>query len=300
VSLGQEDLTLTQSSEVPSEGGTDVRQRAPAGPSAGGIVIENLRITFRPQSKGKRLGKRKLPLSAAENGEIVAVEGMNLEVRSGEFVCLIGPSGCGKSTVLNAIAGLITPKRGSVTHNGTPVTSVNTRVGYVTQFDSLLPWRSVQFNVELPLKIRGVPAVERREAARKILNAVGLAGFEDAFPSALSGGMRSRVLLARTMVYEPEALLMDEPFGALDALLRLEMQSELTALWRRTSPTVLYVTHDIDEALVLGDRIIVFSKRPAKVIGEYTIEADRPRDVRSDPVLGNIHNEIWDLLRPQV
>jgi len=260
--------------------------------SAPMIELRSLTLRFEKRTHGKR---------RTSNVELVTVlDRMDLTVKRGEFVALLGPSGCGKSTALNTIAGLATPTSGTVLYDGEPVDGINTRVGYVTQHDSLLPWRTVQFNIELPLKIRIREKSSRERIVSELMRTMGLEGFESAFPSALSGGMRSRVMLARTLSYEPEALLMDEPFAALDVLTRRKMQDELVSLWARTSATVLYVTHDIDEALALADRIVVFSKRPASTIGEYQLDQPRPRAVRSDPIYGALYGEIWEKLRPQV
>jgi NitT/TauT family transport system ATP-binding protein len=262
------------------------RQSAPM------IELQSLTLRFEKRTqRGKRTSELEL---------VTVLDRMNLTVKRGEFVALLGPSGCGKSTALNTIAGLATPTSGTVLYDGDPVDGINTKVGYVTQHDSLLPWRTVQFNVELPLKIRNCEKSSRERIVNELMRTMGLEGFEAAFPSALSGGMRSRVMLARTLSYEPEALLMDEPFAALDVLTRRKMQDELISLWARTSATVLYVTHDIDEALALADRIVVFSNRPATTIGEYRLDQPRPRPVRSDPAYDALYDEIWEKLRPQV
>lgn len=256
------------------------------------IELQSLTLRFEKRTHGRR--------RTSKLESVTVLDRMDLTVKRGEFVALVGPSGCGKSTALNTIAGLATPTSGRVLYDGEPVDGINTRVGYVTQHDSLLPWRTVHFNIELPLKIRNCEKSSRERIVSELMRTMGLEGFEAAFPSALSGGMRSRVMLARTLSYEPEVLLMDEPFAALDVLTRRKMQDELVSLWARTSATVLYVTHDIDEALALADRIIVFSKRPASTIGEYRLDQPRPRAVRSDPTYGALYGEIWEKLRPQV
>lgn len=232
-----------------------------------------------------------------------AVEHLNLDVQPGQFVCVVGPSGCGKSTVLNMAAGILTPSNGTVKYNGALITQPNTAVGYITQKDNLLPWRSVFRNIALPLELRGVPKDEVKARVQKIIDLVGLSGFEKSYPRELSGGMRKRVGVARTLIYEPEALLADEPFGALDSQLKTVLQGELTQIWERTRATVLFVTHDIGEAIALGDRVIVMSSRPGRIILDKLIDIPRPRDVfkvRFEPRYAEIHEELWDALRSEV
>lgn len=232
-----------------------------------------------------------------------AVEHLNLDVQPGQFVCVVGPSGCGKSTLLNMAAGILTPSNGTVKYNGALITQPNTAVGYITQKDNLLPWRSVFRNIALPLELRGVPKDEVKARVQKIIDLVGLSGFEKSFPRELSGGMRKRVGVARTLIYEPEALLADEPFGALDSQLKTVLQGELTQIWERTRATVLFVTHDIGEAIALGDRVIVMSSRPGRIILDKLIDIPRPRDVfkvRFEPRYAEIHEELWDALRSEV
>lgn len=213
------------------------------------------------------------------NDAVQATRDCTFDVAPGEFVSLIGPSGCGKSTLLNIAAGFMKPTSGTVKFRGGDVPSPNTFAGYMTQGDSLLGWRTVRDNVALPLKLRGVSVAERAERVSAILATVGLDGFEDAYPSELSGGMRKRAMLARTWVYEPEMLLADEPFGALDAQLRLILTHELLALWRRHRHTILFVTHDVAEAITVSDRVIVMSSRPGEIVEDYTVPIERPRDV---------------------
>jgi len=236
-------------------------------------------------------------------GEVEAVQGASFEVRSGEFVVLIGPSGCGKSTLLNMVSGLMEPTSGLIRYDGSPVDRVNTRVGYMTQTESLLPWRSVHDNIAVPLQIRGTPRGTRREAIERIIDVVGLTGFESHYPNQLSGGMRKRVQLARTLVYEPETLLMDEPFGSLDPLLKLLVQEELMRIWETSRKTVMYVTHDLGEAISLADRVVVFTRRPARIAKIFTIDIPRPRDIatlRSTPAFAALYEQLWDSLRGEV
>jgi NitT/TauT family transport system ATP-binding protein len=225
---------------------------------------------------------------------------VSLSVRRGEFLALLGPSGCGKSTTLNMTAGLMRPSAGQVMFDGQPVLDVNTKVGYLTQRDTLMPWRTVKANIALPLEIKGVAPAERAEMVAGVLAAVGLSDFASHYPSELSGGMRRRAALARMLVSSPETLLMDEPFGALDAQLRLAMQAELLKLWQAERKTVLFVTHDLAEALILADRIVVFSPRPGRVKAIFDVPIPRPRDVYTlqfEPEFLTLQKELWTCMR---
>jgi NitT/TauT family transport system ATP-binding protein len=235
-------------------------------------------------------------------GQVRAVTNVNLDIRPQSIIALIGPSGCGKSTLLNMVAGLYNPSAGRVVYEGNPVFDVNTDVGYMTQKDNLLPWRDVLDNVALPLELIGVPRSERHDRARAIIAEVGLGGFEQKFPSSLSGGMRKRVSLARMLLYEPKTLLLDEPFAALDAQLRIVMHDLLLRLWTQHKQTILLVTHDLVEAITLADRVVVFTKRPATVALDQLIEIPRPRDVREVRFSQEFHhfyNLIWERLRQE-
>ena len=216
---------------------------------------------------------------------IIALRGFDLIVEQGSFVCVLGRSGCGKSTLLNLMAGLSRPSEGDVSYRGTPVTRPNPAVGYLTQSDTLMPWRDVRRNVEMPLEIRGTGGSDRHGRAERLIEAVGLRGFERHYPRELSGGMRRRASLARLLAGEPDTLLLDEPFGALDAHLRSEMQRLLLALWDGSGRTVVFVTHDIDEALVLSDRVVLLGLL-GRILADVTVDLPRPRDVddlRGDP-----------------
>lgn len=199
-------------------------------------------------------------------GERLLLDRFDLSVAPGEFVALLGPSGCGKSTILNLAAGLLAPLDGLVTFAGAPLRGVNQQVGYMTQGDTLLPWLTVARNVALPLSLRGVPRAERAERVERMLALVGLSAARDRWPVQLSGGMLRRALLARSLVYEPPLLLMDEPFAALDAQLREAMHAELLANVARTGTSVLFVTHDIGESLMLADRIVVLGGAPLRIM----------------------------------
>ena len=236
-------------------------------------------------------------------GDVVAVRDITLDVREGEFVTLVGPSGCGKSTLLNMAAGLFEPTTGTVHYRGAAVAPYNQRVGYMTQNDHLLPWRDVMGNVKVPLEIRGVPKGEARDRVESLLHKVGLKGFEKSYPSQLSGGMRKRCALARLLAYDPEALLMDEPFGALDAQLRLKMQIEIRGLAMALGKTTVFVTHDLDEAVSLADRCVVFTHRPGTIARVVDVPLPRERDLmrlRHNATYRDLTAELWDLLSPDM
>jgi NitT/TauT family transport system ATP-binding protein len=226
-----------------------------------------------------RIEIQDLGIAFGRNGRIVeAVRHFDLATGAGEFVALLGPSGCGKSTVLNAVAGFVRPTAGRVVVDGEPVMAPGADRGMVFQQHSLFPWKTVVRNVEFGLKMRGVSRTERNSAARTYLNLVGLVGFENAYPAELSGGMQQRVGIARVLVNRPRVMLMDEPFAALDAQTRMSMQELLLAVWRDVRTTVLFVTHDIDEALFLADRVVVMTARPGSVRDVVTVDLPRPRD----------------------
>ena len=236
-----------------------------------------------------------------EGRTVEAVRGVDLDVARGEFVTLVGPSGCGKSTLLNMVAGLFQPSIGSVSYTGTEVKRVNLKTGYMTQNDHLLPWRDVVGNIQVPLEIQNKPAAQMRDRVQALIELVGLSGFEKSYPAQLSGGMRKRTALARLLAYDPETLLLDEPFAALDAQLRLNMQIELLHLSRRLNKSVLFVTHDLDEAAALGDRCVVFSPRPGTI--RQIIQSPLPRDrdlirLRHDPAYQKLAADLWDLITP--
>jgi NitT/TauT family transport system ATP-binding protein len=234
---------------------------------------------------------------------VLALRDVTFDARPGEFVSLVGPSGCGKSTCLNLLAGLTAPSEGTVSHHGTPVRGVNTSVGYITQDDNLLPWRSLRGNVELSLELRGVPRQERRARAQEFIELVGLAGFEDHYPGELSGGMRKRAGIIRTLVYDSDVVLMDEPFGPLDAQTRVILQVELLKLWQRSRPTVLFVTHDLVEAVALSDRILVFTSNPGTIKREYAVDIPRPRDpfrIHETPGFAPLYEALWEDIRAEI
>ena len=236
-------------------------------------------------------------------GTHAVLKDISLEVADRAFVALVGPSGCGKSTLLNMAAGLFEPTTGTVHYRGAVVAPYNQRVGYMTQNDHLLPWRDVMGNVKVPLEIRGVPKGEARDRVESLLNKVGLKGFEKSYPSQLSGGMRKRCALARLLAYDPEALLMDEPFGALDAQLRLKMQIEIRGLAMALGKTTVFVTHDLDEAVSLADRCVVFTHRPGTIARVVDVPLPRERDLmrlRHNATYRDLTDELWDLLSPDM
>ena len=213
-------------------------------------------------------------------GRRLALDGVDLSVGSGEFVALVGPSGCGKSTLLKVAAGLVVPTAGEVRVDGAAVTAPPAGVGMLFQNDALLPWRSAGENVRLPMQIADVPRAEQDRRVTALLGRVGLADFTDYTPNQLSGGMRKRVALARTLAADPKVFLMDEPFGPLDALTRREIGRDFLDLWEELRTTVLFVTHDVDEALLLADRVVVMSPAPGRIVEDNTVSLPRPRDPR--------------------
>ena len=234
---------------------------------------------------------------------LLACRDLNLQVARGEFVAVVGPSGCGKSTLLNMVAGLMRPSAGSVAYDGHPLMTVNRSVGYMTQRDNLLPWRTVAANIGIALEIARLDASERKRRIERFIKLVGLSGFEHAYPAELSGGMRKRVALARTLIYDPETLLMDEPFGALDAQLKLILHAELLRIWEESRKTILFVTHDLTEAITLADRVVVLSRRPGTVKLMQRIDLARPRDVfkvRFTPRFGQLHELLWGALEDDI
>ena len=233
-----------------------------------------------------------------------AVQGVSLTVGAGEFVSVVGPTGCGKSTLLNLAAGLLQPSTGTVQVFGQPLQGINARAGYMFQAESLMPWRSALGNVMAGLEFRGVPPAQARAQAEDWLRRVGLGAFGDRYPHQMSGGMRKRTSLAQTLVLDPDIILMDEPFSALDIQTRQLMENEVLALWQAKKKAVLFITHDLDEAIAMSDRVVVMSAGPAsRPIGEFAIDLERPRDVaevRTTPAFIALHNAIWAVLRDEV
>jgi len=233
-----------------------------------------------------------------------ALRDTTLLVAPGEFVSVVGPTGCGKSTLLNVAAGLLQPSAGSVRVHGEPLRGLNSRAGYLFQQEALMPWRNALQNVVAGLEFRGVPSDEARRRGEDWLRRVGLGGFGDRYPHQLSGGMRKRVSLAQTLILDPELLLMDEPFSALDVQTRQLMENELLELWSADRKSVVFITHDLEEAISLSDRVVLLSAGPeTHAIGEYRIDLPRPRDVaeiRLTPRFIELHTEIWHAMKAEV
>jgi len=252
------------------------------------------------------------PLLAVENiskeffvrgKRVLALDSLNLTVEQGEFLTIVGPSGCGKSTLLNLVVGLLQPASGRITFRGRPITAITPEIGYVTQKDNLLPWRTLVQNVEIALELRSIEASERRRRAEALIEQVGLSGFEDHYPHELSGGMRQRANIIRTLIYDPELILMDEPFGPLDAQTRTVLQDQLLTLWSTTHKTIIFITHDLVEAIALADRVVVMTSRPGKVKCIADVSIPRPRDVyliHEHQEFRTTHERLWKELRPEV
>ena len=240
--------------------------------------------------------------NAREQSTFLALDSIGLAVERGEFITIVGPSGCGKSSLLMLVAALLHPTSGSIRLNGKPVLTPGSDRALVFQDFALLPWRTVLKNVELGLELNGTPAAERKAIAQKYIAMVGLRDFEAHFPHQLSGGMRQRVGIARALSVGPEVLLMDEPFGALDAQIRQVMAVELLKIWERDRKTIVFITHDIDEAVFLADRVIVMSASPGRVIETIPVDLPRPRPLtlRNHPDFVAYRQRIWDLLEEQV
>ncbi|MDW8468779.1 MAG: ABC transporter ATP-binding protein [Burkholderiales bacterium] len=244
-------------------------------------------------------------VSGARGGaRYTAVRDTTIVVAPGEFVSVVGPTGCGKSTLLNVAAGLLAPSAGTVRVFGEPLAGVNRRAGYLFQQDALMPWRNALENITVGLEFRGVPRETARQQGRDWLRRVGLAGFGDRYPHQLSGGMRKRVALAQTLILDPQILLMDEPFSALDVQTRQLMENELLELWSADRKSVVFITHDLEEAIALSDRVVVLSAGPeSHPIGEYAIDIPRPRDVSETRLTRRfleLHAEIWHAMKAEV
>lgn len=233
-----------------------------------------------------------------------AVSNTTLNVAPGEFVSVVGPTGCGKSTLLNVAAGLLAPSSGDIRVFGEPLRGINERAGYMFQAEALMPWRTALSNVSVGLEFRGASRRDAEALGREWMKRVGLGGFEDRYPHQMSGGMRKRAALAQTLILDPDIILMDEPFSALDIQTRQLMENEVLSLWQAKRKAVLFITHDLDEAIAMSDRVVVLSAGPGThPIGEFVIDIDRPRDVaevRSHPRFVQLHEDIWAVLRDEV
>ncbi|MEU6284377.1 ABC transporter ATP-binding protein [Streptomyces sp. NPDC047028] len=261
------------------------------------IEFERVSKTFAARTgAGRRRG-------AGAGSEFTALDGIDLRVDAGEFVVVVGPSGCGKSTLLDLLGGLSRPTGGRILLDGRPVTGPGLDRGIVFQQYALLPWRTALGNVEFGLEATGVPRRERVARAREYLDLVGLSGFEDRHPQELSGGMRQRVAIARSLAYDPDVLLMDEPFAALDAQTRESLQDQLLRIWQRTGKTVVFITHGIEEAVYLGQRVAVMTSRPGRIKQVVPITLDSRTttdDLRSSPGFARYRHQIWSLLHDEV
>ena len=254
------------------------------------LELRDITVTFRSREE--------------RDARYTAVAATTLNVAAGEFVSVVGPTGCGKSTLLNVAAGLLEPSSGEVRVFGERLAGINRRAGYMFQSEALMPWRSAVDNVLVGLQYRGVPEAEARRQAEAWLARVGLAGFGDRYPHQLSGGMRKRTALAQVLALDPDIILMDEPFSALDIQTRQLMENEVLDLWAAKRKAVLFITHDLDEAIAMSDRVVVLSAGPAtRPIGEFAIDLPRPRDVaevRMHPRFVELHASIWAVLRDEV
>jgi NitT/TauT family transport system ATP-binding protein len=260
---------------------------------------EPVHRTGRPTLSLKNVGKRFFARERVVN----ALEGISLEVTGGEFVTVVGPSGCGKSTVLNIVSGLMPPTEGTVELDGKLVQGVTRDIGYVTQQHNLMPWRTLADNVAFPLQVAGVAKSERQDRAAALIDMVGLAGFEKSYPHELSGGMRQRANIIRTLIYAPKVMLMDEPFGPLDAQTRALLQDQLLEIWHRTGVTIIFITHDLHEAIGLGDRVVLLSARPGRIIKVDKVSLARPRDIfrmHDSSEFRSLYDAIWAELERQV
>ena len=254
---------------------------------AGYIQGRNVNLTFRPPNRAP----------------VRALGGFDIDVEEGEFLSIVGPSGCGKSTFLNVLLGLTKPDSGEVLMHGKPIGGPGSDRAMVFQEFGLLPWRTVQHNIELGLELKKVAAEKRRAVADRLVKLVGLTGFEQHYPHELSGGMKQRVGLARALATDPDVLLMDEPFAALDAQTRDGLQDELLRIWERTGKTVVFITHGIEEAVYLGRRVAVMTSRPGRIkqVVDIPLTArSSTEDLRSDPEFAHYRHEIWSLLRAEV
>jgi NitT/TauT family transport system ATP-binding protein len=267
---------------------TDATAGARVRPGAPAVALSQVSVTFR----------------LADGGSYPAVERASLSVADGEFVAIVGPTGCGKSTLLNVSAGLIAPSSGHVDIFGAPLTGINRQAGYLFQADALFPWKTALENVAIGLETAGTPRNEARARAQQWLGRVGLGQFGGRYPHMLSGGQRKRVGLVQVLIRDPKILLMDEPFGPLDAQTRQIMGSLLLDLWSADRKAVLFVTHDLEEAIALSDRVVIMSAGPAaRIIGDWKVGLSRPRDIaeiKVEPAFHELHRQIWAKLKAEV
>ncbi|WP_127089830.1 ABC transporter ATP-binding protein [Aquabacter cavernae] len=270
----------------------------------GGASVAPLHAGEARHSRAVALSGIRITFTGRGGEQFTAVEGVDLHVADGEFVAIVGPTGCGKSTLLNATAGLLVPSAGTVAIFGEPLSGLNRRAGYLFQAEALFPWKSAVDNVAIGLEVAGTDPGEARARARDWLGRVGLSAFAERYPHQLSGGQRKRVGLAQVLIRDPKILLMDEPFGPLDAQTRQIMGNMLLDLWNAERKAVMFVTHDLEEAIALADRVVIMGAGPAsRIIGEWRIGLPRPRDIseiRMEPAFHALHREIWSALRDEV
>ncbi len=281
-----EPRNAVSTSMSPSSGAVGGQQGQATGPGQTVISYRNISVAYGP--------------SRGQGPALLALADISLEVRRGTFLTIIGPSGCGKSTLLRLCAGFQQPSAGSVLSHGEMVRGLNHRVGFVTQETNLYSWMTTRENIEFALEMRRIPRDERHRRSDLYLSLMGLADFADVYPSQLSGGMQKRAFLAQTLIYEPEIILMDEPFAGVDSQTRMAIESDLIKLWQDLGLTILFVTHDLAEALVLSDDVVVVSPRPGRVKTIYHVPLPRPRDVygvQADPEFSRAYGELWDYFR---
>jgi len=286
-------LERTTSGRFPSTGTAAVG----GFPDAGALDLPKISIRNVSHSYAVR-GRR-----GAAPTTLLAVDDFSLDIRRGEFVVIVGPSGCGKSTLLDFLSGLVQPTAGTILDDGEPVVRPGLGRAIVFQQYALFPWRTAEANIEFGLEAKGIKRRERKALVQKYLSLVGLEGFGQRYPHELSGGMKQRVAIARSLAYEPDVILMDEPFAALDAQTREQLQDELLRIWRETGKTIVFITHSIDEAVYLGQRVAVMTSRPGRLKEIVTIdhvESEDDGDVRSNPDFARQRHTIWNLLRDEV
>ncbi|MEY8764628.1 MULTISPECIES: ABC transporter ATP-binding protein [Clostridium] len=252
------------------------------------IVVDNIRKVYDVRSQ-----------NGQDNERFLALDNFNLKVKKGEFITVVGPSGCGKSTFLDILAGLSKPTSGKVYIDGEPITGPALDRGIILQGYALFPWRTVEKNIEFGLEIKKIPKEERKKISEKFIELVGLKGFENRYPHELSGGMKQRVAIARALAYDPEVLLMDEPFAAVDAQTRESLQEELLNIWEKTNKTIVFITHSIEEAVFLADRVVVMATSPGRIKEIINVKLPRPRinsQIRTSQEFNLSRNKIWELL----
>ncbi|WP_068619829.1 ABC transporter ATP-binding protein [Paenibacillus tuaregi] len=262
----------------------------------------SIKISIQDVNKSFRI-KRNTDQSRDSSEPVIALQNINLDIHPGEFMVIVGPSGCGKSTLLDLVAGLTKPSSGQVLLDGRPITGPDLDRGIVFQQYALFPWKTALANVEFGLEAKGVPRKERRKLALEYIQLVGLAGFEHRYPHELSGGMKQRIAIARSLAYDPDVLLMDEPFAALDAQTRETLQSELLRIWEATGKTILFITHGIEEAVYLGQRVAVMTSRPGRIKEVIAVPFESrtsEEDLRAHPDFVRVRHQIWDLLKDEV